>query len=130
VVQTLAAPPPPVFVAPVPPPPQAVVAVAPPAAPAPNTVTATDLSSTRVAGKTPRYPIESRRKHEQGVVTLSLTLATDGSVARIAVAQSSGFARLDKAALEAVRGWRWLPMLRAGQPVMVRALLEIPFVLN
>jgi protein TonB len=48
----------------------------------------------------------------------------------IAVGQSSGFDRLDKAALDAVRRWRWSPTLQGGEAVQVRGMVEIPFVLQ
>ena len=83
-----------------------------------------------IADKPPRYPVESRRKREQGTVVLTLTLGLDGAVENLVVTQSSGFSRLDKAASEAVRGWRWKPVLRSGQPVRVRGVVEIPFILR
>ncbi|WP_336962311.1 energy transducer TonB [Sphingobium aquiterrae] len=96
----------------------------------PATVQGGDLMARMIAGKPPRYPIECRRKREQGTVVLSLTLGTDGRVATISIAQSSGHGRLDDAARDAVRNWRWEPMIRNGQPVQVRGLVEIPFVLQ
>ena len=106
-----------------------VAAIAAPAAP-PSIVQGGDLGAQMVAGKPPRYPIESRRKREQGTVVLTLTLGLDGAVDSIAISQSSGFARLDKAARDAVKGWRWKPMIRDGQPVQVRGVVEIPFILR
>jgi len=94
------------------------------------TVQATDLSTKMISGKPPRYPIESRRKKEQGTVVLALTLGLDGRVSAMTVAKSSGFARLDDAARDAVRSWRWAPTLREGQPAIVRGRVEIPFVLQ
>ncbi|CAN5304805.1 hypothetical protein BH10PSE13_BH10PSE13_04170 [soil metagenome] len=115
---------------PVPPSP-AVATPAPPAPPAPPAVVqASDLGTRMVAGKAPSYPTESRRKHEQGTVVLTLTLGFDGRVTDIGVSRTSGFDRLDQAALSAVRKWRWEPLLRGGQPVMVRGVVEIPFVLQ
>ncbi len=105
----------------------------PPAAAAaapPRLVDAGNLGTQMVSGRPPRYPVESRRKHEQGTVVLSITLGLDGRVANIAVSRSSGFARLDDAAMDAVRRWRWSPTLRDGQPVMVRGAVEIPFQLQ
>jgi protein TonB len=78
----------------------------------------------------PKYPYESRRLKEQGTVLLDVQLAANGAVERISVRNSSGFPRLDKAALEAVRRWRWSPTLRGGQPVAVRGVVEIPFALT
>jgi protein TonB len=46
------------------------------------------------------------------------------------IARSSGFERLDNAALRAVRAWRWRPMMRAGQAVAVTGDMPIPFTLN
>lgn len=125
---------PPIQTSPDPVPAPPVPAPAPPSPPAPPappaTVQASDLGTRMVSGAPPRYPTESRRHHEQGTVTLSLTLDVDGSVAAISVARSSGFDRLDEAALRAVRKWRWAPTMRSGQAVKVRGLVEIPFVLR
>lgn len=97
---------------------------------APSIVQGGDLGAQMLAGKPPRYPVESRRRHEQGTVILALTLATDGGVESIEIAQSSGFARLDNAARDAVRGWRWKPLMRGGLQLRVKGIVEIPFVLR
>lgn len=117
---------------PVTPQPVAVTAPAPPVpvAAAPSVVRASDLGTRMVAGKPPRYPIESRRKHEQGTVVLALTLGVDGRVESINVSRSSGFARLDDAARDAVKGWRWEPTMVNGTPARVMGVVEIPFVLK
>lgn len=116
---------------PTPPPPQVSVPGPPaPVAPAPAIESAGDLSSTMISATPPRYPTESRRKREQGTVVLMVLLSVDGTVADISVSQSSGFARLDQAALAAVRRWRWSPTRRGGTAVMVKGLVEIPFILQ
>jgi len=108
------------------------VVAQPKAAPAagPGIETVEDLSATMIEAKPPRYPLESRRRKEEGTVVLLLTVGPDGAVADIRVSRSSGFERLDKAALEAVRKWRWSPTLRNGVAVPVRGFVEIPFVLK
>ncbi len=104
---------------------------APPAPPAPRgPENLGEISARMVSAKPPRYPVESRRGHEQGTVVLAVLLATDGRVAEVSVSRSSGFARLDKAAVDAVRDWRWSPVVRDGSPVMARGLVTIPFVLT
>ena len=120
----VAAPVPVAMIAPAP----APVPAAPPAPP--SLIQAGDLGTQMVSGKPPRYPIESRRKREQGTVVLALTLGVDGTVESIAIDRSSGYARLDTAARDAVRGWRWQPTIRGGQPVRVRGIVEIPFILR
>jgi len=123
-VQIVASPtPPPVVRTPGPPSPA-------PAAPSPAVESAGDLSSTMITAAPPRYPHESRRRREQGTVVLMVLLSVEGTVADVSVSQSSGFERLDQAALSAVRRWRWSPAHRNGTPVMVRGLVEIPFVLK
>lgn len=121
-VATTPIPPPP---APVPPSPAPA-----PVAAAPAIENAGDLSSKMIEARPPRYPMDSRRRHEEGTVLLSVLLGIDGRVAEISVARSSGFERLDRAALDAVRRWRWSPTRRAGTAVMVRGLVEIPFELT
>lgn len=101
-----------------------------PPAPAPRAPVTRDLVATVLSAVPPRYPIDSRRRREQGVVVLALLVGTDGRVKTISVSNSSGVRRLDDAALAAVRKWRWSPMLVGGVAVEVRGLVEIPFVLR
>lgn len=133
--------PPPIVTSPVPVPVPAVATVASspvsapvsapaPPAPAPRVENAGDLSSKMVSAVPPRYPLESRRAHEEGTVVLAVLVGLDGSVADISVSKSSGSDRLDHAALSAVRRWRWSPTKRDGAAVMVRGLVEIPFILQ
>ena len=56
----------------------------------------------------PVYPPASRRAGEQGTVRLKVLVDAKGKPSTIEVAQSSGFARLDQAAMEAVRRWRFV----------------------
>lgn len=87
-----------------------------------------DLSAQVVYRRPIIVPLESRRKREEGIVILSVLLGTDGRVSDIGVTTSSGFPRLDRAALEAVRDWRWSPLTRGGNAVMVRGFVRIPFI--
>lgn len=103
---------------------------APPAPPAPPSQVDGDLSSRVLDADPPSYPTESRRRREQGTVRLRVLVGTDGRVADIAIADSSGSDRLDREALRAVKRWRWSPLLRGGWPVMVRGIVTIPFVLR
>jgi protein TonB len=127
---TLDAPPPPqpapVAAVKVAPTPAATAAEGPPSA---TPLEGGDLSSQVISAKPPAYPIESRRHREQGTVKLLVLVGPDGRVADIQVAGSSGSARLDSAALRAVRGWRWTPQTRNGAPISVRGYVTIPFVL-
>jgi len=75
----------------------------------------------------PAYPPIARRNGEQGTVTLRVLVARDGAPARVSVERSSGYAHLDRSALEAVREWRFVPAREQGEPVEVWMLVPIAF---
>ena len=110
--------------------PASSAAPAPAAPPAPQVATGRDLTSNLVDATPPRYPVDSRRAREQGTVVLNVTVGLDGRVAEIGLSRSSGFDRLDRAALAAVKHWRWTPTRQNGQAMMVQGLVSIPFVLQ
>lgn len=65
----------------------------------------------------PAYPAQSRRLREEGRVLFDVYILPDGSVGQIKLKRSSGFSRLDDAALEAVRRWRYIPAKRGNEPI-------------
>jgi protein TonB len=93
----------------------------------PSTVKVSDLSARMISGSPPRYPMESRRKREEGTVVLSVVVGVDGRVANISVSRSSGHDRLDQAALSAVRKWRWQPFVDNGRAVEMKGMVDFPF---
>lgn len=60
-----------------------------------------------IGGISPPFPLASRLKGEEGSVSLSFSILADGSTKDISISKSSGFSRLDKAALEFIRGRRY-----------------------
>jgi protein TonB len=78
----------------------------------------------------PNYPMLSRRMNETGIAVLRVELDEQGHVAAARVATGSGYARLDDAALAAVKTWRCTPAQRNGQPVRAVALQPFKFVLQ
>ncbi|MFN6961523.1 MAG: energy transducer TonB, partial [Rhodocyclaceae bacterium] len=126
------------YVAPPPPPQPAPVieAPAPPPAPPAPPVPAGPLSlGSELAVACPQrtppaYPAISRRLGEEGTVVLRVELDETGTVVGAQVKESSGFARLDAAALGAVKTWRCQPAQRNGQPVRAVALQPFKFVLQ
>ena len=75
----------------------------------------------------PAYPAISKRLRETGTVILRVSLDENGVVQDISVQTSSDFQRLDQAALEAVRQWRFIPASRGAQPVPASVLVPIEF---
>lgn len=59
--------------------------------------------------RAPVYPRASLRRHEEGKVILELLVQADGTVGEIRVKESSGYQRLDQAAIKAVRRWHYVP---------------------
>ena len=74
----------------------------------------------------PDYPPLARRRGYEGRVVIRASVAPDGGVASAAVGQSSGYGILDRAALQAVKRWRFRPAQRGGQPVAT--VLDVPVV--
>ena len=63
----------------------------------------------------PAYPMSSRRTAEEGAVLLDILVGADGHVRDARVSWSSGFDRLDQAAVsEAKQHWRLRPARRNG----------------
>jgi protein TonB len=78
----------------------------------------------------PPYPPLSRRLGEQGVVVVRVQVDEQGSPVAVAVHVSSGFARLDEAALRAVRAARFRPYMQGTRARAAYALVPIRFVLS
>jgi protein TonB len=79
----------------------------------------------------PPYPALSRRHGEEGIVRLNILVNPDGSVARLALAKSSGYARLDESAMKTVQAsWKFEPASQAGKPVAAWVIVPIQFTLR
>ncbi|PQO43222.1 hypothetical protein C5Y93_26340 [Blastopirellula marina] len=78
----------------------------------------------------PGYPAASRTRREEGRVILRVTISETGAVAELNVHQSSGFDRLDQAALHAVRQWKFTPAQSEGRNVATRVKIPVSFSLR
>ena len=78
----------------------------------------------------PPYPPISRRLNEQGRTTVRVLIGIDGLPQRSEVAKSSGFERLDQAALVTVMRWRFVPGKRGGVPEAMWFNVPINWVLQ
>ena len=76
------------------------------------------------------YPSASRRLGEQGLVVVAVYMDTAGVPQQVQVVQSSGFDRLDRAAVAGVRTARFKPYTENGQPLAGWARIPIPFELE
>jgi periplasmic protein TonB len=102
----------------------------PPAPPAPPKVTLPSTNADYLNNPEPIYSIVSRRSNEQGTVIVSVLVGADGSAKQVLLNKSSGFDRLDRAALDAVLRWRFVPGTRGGAPETMWFNVPIPFQLT
>jgi protein TonB len=79
---------------------------------------------------TPRYPESARRQGVEGITTLRFVVLANGHVGQVAVARSAGHIDLDRAAVEAVRTWRFQPARRGREAVDVWVTLPVRFELH
>ncbi|QCW26743.1 energy transducer TonB [Lysobacter enzymogenes] len=65
----------------------------------------------------PQYPAAALRRGEGGTVVLRVNVGADGKADQVALARRSGSRDLDRAAMVAVRDWRFKPATRNGREV-------------
>jgi protein TonB len=75
----------------------------------------------------PRYPGAALRRGESGTVLVRVEVDTAGLPAGVALVQRSGSRDLDRAAMEAVRSWRFQPAQRNGQAIAASLVIPIDF---
>ncbi len=123
---------------PAPPPP---APPAPPAAPMPVPVAPADVPAPAgppqgatadtaprpLATPGPSYPRASLRRGETGEVLLRIHVGANGRTTSVDIVRSSGFQRLDQAAVNAVRRWRFEPATRDGQAVPGEVQVPVDF---
>ena len=79
----------------------------------------------------PIYPPWSIRRGEQGVVTLLIYVKPDGRVGDVRIKRSSGFLKLDEAAVMAARkDWRFQPATQGGAAVAAWGVYAVSFELK
>jgi periplasmic protein TonB len=73
----------------------------------------------------PSYPPISKRLGEQGKVIVRTLIGVDGTAQDAHIKLSSGFDRLDQAAIQTALRWRYVPGKRAGVPEAM--WFDVPF---
>ena len=105
---------PPVQAAPMAAAPATAVPSAQPAPPSPPPVQLPSSDADYLQNPPPPYPALSKRFNEQGKTTVKVLIGANGLPQRAEIVRSSGFARLDQAALATVMRWRYVPGKRGG----------------
>lgn len=78
----------------------------------------------------PPYPAISRRIGEQGKVLMRVVVNINGEAESVKIENSSGSTRLDDAAMEAVKKWRFVPAKKNKIPFTASVLVPIKFSLD
>jgi protein TonB len=105
-------------------------AAAPVAAPPPPKVDLPSSDADYLQNPKPAYPAMSKRLGEQGKVVVRVLIGTDGTAQQVELRQSSGYDRLDQAALATVQRWRYVPGKRGGVAEAMWFNVPIHFVLG
>ncbi|MGQ0501731.1 MAG: energy transducer TonB [Panacagrimonas sp.] len=119
----VAPPPEPVPVEEPPPPPPA-----PPSPPAP--IVPPNFVAAYLDNPAPSYPAASRRSGESGTVMLRVLVNPEGRAETVDVQTSSGFPRLDRAAVDAVRKWKFVPARQGDRTLAAWVLVPLNFELK
>ena len=100
----------------------------PSASPAPIKVPANITAAAILSRTTPEYPAKARAAHVQGDVILRAIIDKEGRISEVHAL--SGDDLLVEAAIDAVKQWRYKPMLSDGQPTDVETTITVTFSLQ
>lgn len=84
------------------------------------------FSATYLNNPRPNYPRLARRNGEEGTVILRVLVTRQGVPSRVDMDKSSGSTTLDTAALEAVKGWRFVPARKGNE--LLEDWVRVPIV--
>lgn len=86
-----------------------------------------DVAAVPISSPAPSYPRRAMQRRETGTVRVQVQVGLDGRPSDVRVLESSESRDLDRAALDAVRKWRFRPAQRNGQPVEATVVVPIAF---
>lgn len=75
----------------------------------------------------PQYPAAARRRGYEGTVRVEVLVDREGKVRDLRLVESSGHAMLDRAAIGAVKGWRFEPARRGEEKVEMWVTVPLTF---
>lgn len=78
----------------------------------------------------PNYPPMARRAGEEGRVLLRVLVSESGAATEVNLEKTSGSERLDQAAMNAVKNWRFIPAKKNNEAFSAYVLVPIKFSLD
>ena len=99
-----------------------------------NTISTTDfgeMSNPHLINKViPEYPNIATIMAQEGTVKVLCTVGTDGNVSNVRLFKSSGYAALDKAAMNAAKLCKFIPAIQNDIPIALDITLTFKFELS
>jgi protein TonB len=86
--------------------------------------------ATPLAGISASYPRMSQRRGEEGTVVLAIEVLASGKAGTVEIIESSGFRRLDDAAIAAAKNARYIPAKQFGRNVDSKLIQPLMFELT
>jgi TonB family protein len=78
----------------------------------------------------PDFPSSARQRALSGWVDVQFMVLVDGSVSDISIVEADPAGQFEQSAIDAVRKWKYRPILQAGQPINKRARVRVRFALE
>lgn len=96
----------------------------------PRPAPVSDRDARPLAQPAPVYPPTAVRNREEGTVVVLAQVGADGRPTEVNVETRSRSRELDRAAVEAVRGWSFEPAIRDGRPAASAVRVPVDFTLD
>ena len=101
-----------------------------PRAAAPRPAVQADRDARPLSQPEPTYPPAAARSREEGTVMLLVQVDASGRPTDVSVETRSRSRDLDRAAIDAVRGWTFEPAIRDGKPQASAVRIPVEFTLE
>ncbi len=95
-----------------------------------SSVTAARFDADYLQNPPPIYPAMSRKLQEEGKVLLQVKVTATGTAEQVQIKRSSGYPRLDEAALNTVLRWRFVPARQGSEVIASNVVVPIVFRLD
>jgi len=80
----------------------------------------------QINSPSPKYPKIERKARHEGMVALKLVVSSEGVPHDITVSKTLS-PDFDRAAIEAVKQWKFFPAMKDGKPLAVEIAVELNF---
>jgi TonB family protein len=86
------------------------------------------MAGRKIGGEDIRYPMAAKSERVQGAVMLAAIISNSGEITDLEVI--SGPKELRRSSTDAVKTWKYTPYLMNGQPIAVRTVINVEYILG